>query len=103
MAAADAAIRTRLTGRADLVSHSNAAVAPVPGATLAASVAPARVSRFVLAGGSPYSSSTIASCSAGLTRAIALLSGVGCTRLVSSVTYNDRSGSIQSDVPVKPT
>jgi hypothetical protein len=35
---------------------------------------------------SAYSSSMIASCNAGLTWAMALLSGLGCTRFVSSTT-----------------
>ena len=99
--AAVASIPTILTGAVCSASHFNAA--PGQGATPAAPLGRARISRFAPPVDSSYRSSTIASCSAGLIRAIALLSGVGCTRLVSRVTYSDRSGSIHSDVPVKPT
>ncbi len=57
-------------------------------------------SRSILA---THRSSITASCTAGLTRAMAWLSGLGCTRFVRSATYTDRSGSIHNDVPVKPT
>ena len=86
-AAAVAAIPTILTGAVDSVSLSNAE-AQAPRATLAALADPAwgRKDLHAADASNPYSSSKTASCNAGLTRAIALLSGVGCTRLVSSVT-----------------
>ena len=46
--------------------------------------------------------SKIASWRAGRTWRICSLARVGFTRLVSKMTKRSRSGSIQSDVPVKP-
>ena len=82
-------------GAANLLVSPSHAAAQVLVAIPAASVDPGWVSRFVLATGASntrrlkpalYNASMIASCNAGLTVAIALLSGVGCTRLVSSAT-----------------
>ena len=50
-----------------------------------------------------HSSLITASCTAGLTWVIAWLSEFGWIRFVSRTTYTDRSGSIHSEVPVKPT
>ena len=89
-----AASAADLTAPADLVNPPHPG-APVLIALQAASVDPGWVSRFVLATGASntrrlkpalYNASMIASCNAGLTAVIALLSGVGCTRLVSSAT-----------------
>ena len=86
--AADSAADLRAP--ADLVNPRGAQVLIAPPAP-----DPEWVSLFVPATGAPnthrlkpalYNASMIASCNAGLTRVIALLSGVGCTRLVNSAT-----------------
>ena len=84
-----AAVRS-LMDAADLASRFPVAgLAPAPDATLADLIHPVQEHRRRAAASSSVSrqsSSTIASCSAGRTRAIALLSGVGWTRLVNSAT-----------------
>lgn len=93
---------TDAAGAANLLVNPSHAAVQVLVATPAASVGPGWVSRFVPATGASntrslnlntrrlkpalYNASMIASCNAGLTVVIALLSGVGCTRLVSSAT-----------------
>ena len=93
-AVTDAAGAANLMAAADSVNPPHAA-AQVLVATPADSVDPGWVSRFVPARAllssrrlkpALYNASMIASCNAGLTGVIALLSGVGCTRLVSSAT-----------------
>ena len=59
------------------------------------------IERRRAAGAGPEASKT-ASCSAGRTWRIFSFSRVGFTRLVSRMTKSSRSGSIHSEVPVKP-